>query len=106
MNDQQAIDSSPGDVKTCPSCGGTWPAARTHCLACGTSLADVPAQPPEETRPDAPFDWRWLDAMAREHGEEAGPPPVAGTEPPSGAPGKKGGPGWLARLLGRRDKGS
>ena len=32
------------DVKTCPACGGTWPADRRHCLACGASLGEVPPQ--------------------------------------------------------------
>ena len=106
MNDQQAKDSGPGDVKTCPSCGGTWPAARTHCLACGASLAGIPAHPPEHEPHDMPLDWRWLDAIAQEEGEEAAAPPVAGPEPPGGTAAKKRGPGWLARLLGRRDKES
>lgn len=106
MNDQQAIDSGPGDVKTCPSCGGAWPAARSHCLACGASLAGILAHLPENESHDAPFDWRWLDALVQETGEEAVPQQGADIDSPGGTAAKKRGPGWLARLLGRGDKES
>lgn len=51
-------------VKTCPHCRGTWPAARTHCLACGANLADVPARPPLEDPHAGGINWRVLDALS------------------------------------------
>lgn len=58
-------------VKTCAACGGSWPASRSHCPACGSSLANVTAQPRADTPTAEEFDWRWLDALAPE--EEQGP---------------------------------
>jgi hypothetical protein len=68
QNGQEAAE-----VKTCPHCRGAWPASRTHCLACGASLADVPARPPVENPHSGPINWRVLDALSpdRDEGKEA-----------------------------------
>ena len=51
------------EVKTCPACGGTWPARRRHCIACGASLEGVPARVIEEKNAAEELDWSWLDAL-------------------------------------------
>ena len=76
-------------TKTCPACGGTWPADRRHCLACGASLESVPAQPTAEGQDHEPLDWAWLDAMAEEETASGVPEPVDDQQKP----------GCLARLL-------
>jgi len=55
------------NVKTCPNCGGTWPADRRHCIACGASLADVPQA--EALAPAEP--WSWLDHVSQEESESS-----------------------------------
>jgi hypothetical protein len=79
--DQIAQDREEAEgVKTCPRCRGTWPAGRSHCLACGASLADVPARPPPEDPHAVTINWRVLDALSPEssRGEpgQAEPPPA------------------------------
>jgi hypothetical protein len=51
-------------VKTCPACGGTWPAVRRHCIACGASLEGVPVRVDEEGNAVEELDWGWLDALS------------------------------------------
>jgi hypothetical protein len=51
-------------VKTCPACGGTWPAVRRHCIACGASLEGVRARVAEEENATEELDWGWLDALS------------------------------------------
>jgi hypothetical protein len=69
MAEEQSLDGGE-QVKSCPSCGGTWPANRPICPACGTGLAGVTARPEAELAGEGEFDWRWLDALAP---EEEGP---------------------------------
>ena len=57
------------EVKTCTTCGGTWPADRPICPACGAGLANVAAHPPASTQEPADLDWQWLDALAPEQDE-------------------------------------
>jgi ribosomal protein S27AE len=52
------------EVKICPACGGTLPATRWHCIACGTSLEGVPAKMVEEGTAAEELDWGWLDALS------------------------------------------
>jgi hypothetical protein len=66
-------------VKTCTSCGGTWPASRPICPACGTGLAGVTARPTAELEGEGEFDWQWLDALAPE--DEGQPGAGDGPEP-------------------------
>ena len=80
----------PEQVKTCSTCGGTWPASRPRCVACGANLAEVPVQAPESAD-GATFDWSWLDAMAGESGERSSAP-SSGAEPAER-------PGCLARIF-------
>jgi hypothetical protein len=54
------------EVKTCPVCGGTWPAARRNCVACGASLEDVPARLTGEATSTEEIDWGWLDILPPE----------------------------------------
>jgi predicted amidophosphoribosyltransferase len=56
------------EVKTCPACGGTWPATRRLCIACGTSLESVPARMVGEGTAAEKLDWRWLDAFSPDKG--------------------------------------
>jgi hypothetical protein len=70
MSEEQQDQSK---VKTCPACGGTWPADRRACLACGASLESVPARPAEEDQGPEPLDWRWLDALARDDDAQEAP---------------------------------
>ena len=50
MDEQMAgkIGAEAREVKTCPACGGTWPAARRHCIARGASLEGIPTRMVEE----------------------------------------------------------
>lgn len=88
MKPQQSVDS-----KTCPACGGTWPADRLNCLACGANLESVPVRPAGEEQGQEPLSWAWLDAVASSEAEagaeDATPEPEAGEERR----------GCLARLL-------
>ncbi len=56
-------------VKTCVSCGGTWPASRPHCPACGANLTNIAVRPPAGALGPEELDWRWLDALAPEDDE-------------------------------------
>jgi hypothetical protein len=80
------------EIKTCPRCGGMWPATRGHCLACGMSLAGVPARAAEEAPPAEEIDWGWLDASAPEESQS--------TTASDTAEGPGGCGSLLARLLG------
>jgi hypothetical protein len=68
MNEQQAggaeAESEATEVKTCPACGGTWPATRRHCIACGASLGGIPARVVEEGAYGEKLDLGWLDALS------------------------------------------
>ena len=77
------------ETKTCPACGGIWPSDRRNCLACGTNLESVSAQPAREGQRQEPLDWAWLDAMAEEEASPRMPQP----------PGDKEKPGCLGRIL-------
>lgn len=56
-------ETEPREVKRCPACGGTWPATRRHCIACGFNLEGVPARTVEEGDGAEKLDWSWLDAL-------------------------------------------
>jgi hypothetical protein len=58
------------EVKTCTTCGGTWPTDRPICPACGASLTNIAAQPATSGESAADFDWQWLDALAPEQDEQ------------------------------------
>ena len=66
MDEQMAgkIGAEAREVKTCPACGGTWPAARRHCIACGASLEGIPTRTVEEGTSAEKPDWSWLDALS------------------------------------------
>lgn len=66
MDEQKpgAVGAEPREVKTCPACGGTWPAVRRLCIACGASLEGVAARRVEEGAASANLDWSWLDALS------------------------------------------
>ena len=66
-------DENGDKVKPCPACGGTWPADRTTCLACGANLEPVPARPSSKAPKGEPLNWRWLDALAPEDEPEKAP---------------------------------
>lgn len=72
MDEQESggvsAQSGTTEVKTCPACGGTWPAARCHCLACGASLEGVPIRVVEEENAAEELDWSWLDALSPDSG--------------------------------------
>ena len=74
-------------AKTCPTCGGTWPSERRHCLACGANLESVPTRTVAEGQGQAPLDWTWLDAMAEE-GEAPRVPEPADDEQKRGCLGR------------------
>lgn len=71
MTSETSATTESVEVKTCSVCGGTWPAGRPHCPACGASLTNIAARPPADAPGTGPeeFDWRWLDAMAPEGDE-------------------------------------
>jgi hypothetical protein len=70
-------------TKTCPACGGTWPADRRNCLACGANLESVPAQSAaSEGQGQEPIDWAWLDAMADEGTTPGKPQPAENEQKP------------------------
>ena len=79
------------ETKTCPTCGGTWPADRRNCLACGANLALVPERTAGEERGQESLSWAWLDAMADEGTASGAPEPEADEQKP----------GCLARFLSR-----
>ena len=68
MDEQEAggveAEAEAREVKTCLACGGTWPATRSHCIACGASLEGVPARLIEEKNAAEELDWGWLDALS------------------------------------------
>lgn len=84
MSEQNAIDSGVEQVKTCPVCGGSWPATRPICLACGADLAQVAARPAAEQAGRESFDWRWLDSLASEDEEVPSSPGKSEREPSTG----------------------
>ena len=61
-------EANAGEVKTCPACGGTWPATRRHCIACGASLEGIPARVVEEGASGEKLDLGWLDALSPDSG--------------------------------------
>lgn len=75
-------EQSSVDAKTCPACGGTWPADRRNCLACGANLGMVPARPAGEERQREPLNWAWLDAMADEGTPSETPEPADDEQKP------------------------
>jgi hypothetical protein len=98
--DKQQLEGSEatgGAVKTCPACGGTWPADRRHCLACGASLAEVPSRAADEAAGPQEINWAVLDAMSP---EEGGSRAETRTAPPAKEP-DQGEGSALARLLRR-----
>jgi len=68
MDEQNAggvdAEAETREVKTCPACGGTWPATRRHCIACGASLEGIPARVVEEGASGEKLDLGWLDALS------------------------------------------
>jgi hypothetical protein len=66
MNEKSGSNATTDEVKTCPVCRGTWPATRSHCLACGASLANVPARLPQEGQQPQTINWRFLDELSPE----------------------------------------
>jgi hypothetical protein len=78
MSDRQAVGAGAEEVKTCPGCGGTWPADRPVCPACGVGLGGIAARPAGEAAGEQAVDWRWLDALAS---EEESPATSEGQEP-------------------------
>ena len=72
MDEQNAggvdAEAETREVKTCPACGGTWPATRRHCIACGASLEGIPARVVEEGASGEELDLGWLDALSPESG--------------------------------------
>ena len=64
MSTERSATTGSEEIKTCTACGGTWPASRPHCPACGASLVHVAARSPADEPGPEEFDWRWLDALA------------------------------------------
>jgi hypothetical protein len=71
MTDKSLTTAETEEVKTCTTCGGTWPADRPICPACGASLTSIAAQPAAGAEDTAHFDWQWLDALAPKQDERA-----------------------------------
>ncbi len=69
MTGESSVTAETEEVKSCTTCGGTWPAGRPTCPACGASLANIAAQPTAGAAEPADLDWRWLDALAPEDDE-------------------------------------
>jgi hypothetical protein len=93
---KQSVDS-----KTCPACGGTWPADRRNCLACGANLESVPVRTAGEEQGQEPLNWAWLDAVAEDASSasaDAAAPAGADAGTPEPAAGEER-RGCLARIL-------
>ena len=80
MNEKSGSNATADEVKTCPACRGTWSAVRSHCLACGASLADVPARAPQEGRQPQRINWRFLDELSPEESTGREGPDAQGAE--------------------------